>query len=929
MTTPLLETKFYVPRSRRGLVPRLRLSQRMDRAVASKLTLVSAPAGFGKTTMLAEWLVTGPPAPTSERSAAWLSLDQGDSAPASFWAYVIAALRRVEPEVGATALTLLQSPGPPPIQTVLTTLINDLSDLANDLVLVLDDFHLIDARDVQDGMAFLLEHLPPQIHVVIACRADPALPLARLRVQGELVEIRATDLRFTPDEAATYLNTVMGLALTAGDVAALEGRTEGWIAALQLAALSMQGRDDMAGFIAGFAGDDRYIVDYLAEEVLQRQPQDVRHFLLQTSILDRLCGPLCDAVTGEDGGKAHLAALERGNLFLIPLDDRRRWFRYHHLFADVLQAHLSEEQPEDVPVLHRRASEWYEQNNEPSEAIRHAIAGRDFDRAAHLVESMTPSMRRNSQVATLRRWLEALPDELVRGRPVLSVGYARAMLGDGEIEGVEDRLLDAERALKSTTGIRRGPQVPAGEMAFADSEELRRLPGIIEVYRAALAQARGDVLDTVSHARSALELSPQEDHLVRASAAGLLGLASWASGDLANAHRAYSECMTGLQKVGYASDALGCAIALADIRVAQGRLGEAMRTYQQALQTTPEQDGSALRGTADMYVGMSQLHLERGDLPAATRDLLRSQELGEHAGSPQNRYRWRGAMARIRQAEGDLDGALDLLDEAERVYASDLFPNVRPIPARRARVWIAQGRFAEAASWAQEQGLSATDDLSYLREFEHITLSRMLLARHTKEGDEATINDGTQLLERLLSTAEDGGRTGSVIEVLVLQALASQTQGDLPAALTALKRAVTLAEPEGYVRVFVDEGPPMAALLRAAAVVAQAERKAAAFSYVRRLLEAVQEAGDSTPVTESLAQPGQGLLEPLSKRELDVLRLLGTDLDGPAIARELVVSLNTVRTHTKNIYAKLGVNNRRAAVRRAEELDLLSRTRDR
>ena len=424
MTTPLLETKFYVPRSRRGLVPRLRLSQRMDRAVASKLTLVSAPAGFGKTTMLAEWLVTGPPAPTSERSAAWLSLDQGDNAPASFWAYVIAALRRVEPEVGATALTLLQSPGPPPIQTVLTTLINDLSALANDLVLVLDDFHLIDARDVQDGMAFLLEHLPPQIHVVIACRADPALPLARLRAQGELVEIRAADLRFTPDEAATYLSSVMGLALTAGDVAALEGRTEGWIAALQLAALSMQGRDDMAGFIAGFAGDDRYIVDYLAEEVLQRQPEDVRHFLLQTSILDRLCGPLCDAVTGQDGGKAHLAALERGNLFLVPLDDRRRWFRYHHLFADVLQAHLLEEPPEDVPELHRRASEWYEQNNEPSEAIRHAIAGRDFDRAADLVESMTPSMRRNRQVATLRRWLEALPDELVRGRPVLSVGYA-------------------------------------------------------------------------------------------------------------------------------------------------------------------------------------------------------------------------------------------------------------------------------------------------------------------------------------------------------------------------------------------------------------------------------------------------------------------------------------------------------------------------
>jgi len=378
VTTPLLETKFYVPSSHRALVPRPRLIQRLDRAVASKLTLVCAPAGFGKTTLLAEWLVAGTFVPARERSVAWLSLDQGDNAPGSFWRYVIGALHRVAPGVGATTLSLLHSPGPPPIQTALTPLINDLDVLANDLVMVLDDFHLIDAPDVQDAMAFLLEHLPPRIHLVIAGRADPALPLARLRVQGELVEIRAADLRFTPDEAATYLNTVMDLALTEEDVTALEGRTEGWIAALQLAALSMQGRDDVASFIAGFAGDDRYIVDYLVEEVLQRQPEHVRRFLLQTSILDRLCGPLCDAVTGQDGGKAQLVALERANLFLVPLDDRRRWVRYHHLFADVLRAHLTEEQPQDLPELHRRASLWYEQNSEPSEAIRHAIAGRDF-----------------------------------------------------------------------------------------------------------------------------------------------------------------------------------------------------------------------------------------------------------------------------------------------------------------------------------------------------------------------------------------------------------------------------------------------------------------------------------------------------------------------------------------------------------------------
>ena len=370
MPGPLLETKFYVPRPRRGLVPRPRLSERLDRGTASKLTLVSAPAGFGKTTLLAEWLAAGPAAPADERLAAWLSLDQGDNDPASFWTYVIAALQTVAPGVGASALALLQAPQPPPIETVLAALLNDLGAIADDIVLVLDDYHVIDARDVQDGMAFLLDHLPPQLHLVIASRADPALPLARLRARGELVEIRAADLRFTPDEAAAYLNEVMGLELTARDVAALEGRTEGWIAALQLAALSMQGRDDVAGFIAGFAGDDRYIVDYLVEEVLQRQPDRVQAFLLQTSILDRLSGPLCDAVTGQGGGKAMLEALDRGNLFLVPLDDRRRWYRYHHLFADVLQARLLDEQPDQVPDLHRRASAWYEQNGEPSEAIR-------------------------------------------------------------------------------------------------------------------------------------------------------------------------------------------------------------------------------------------------------------------------------------------------------------------------------------------------------------------------------------------------------------------------------------------------------------------------------------------------------------------------------------------------------------------------------
>ena len=911
MAGPLLETKLHVPRWRRGLVPRPRLSERLSQGAESALTLVSAPAGFGKTTLLAEWLAV---AAADGRSAAWLSLDQRDNDPALFWTYLMAALKTAAHGDGARALSLLQAPDPPS-EAGLATLLNDLGAIPDDVVLVLDDYHVIDARDVQDGMAFLLEHLPPRIHLVIGSRADPALPLGRLRGRGELVEIRAADLRFTPDEAAAYLTGVMGLGLTAADVAALEGRTEGWIAALQLAALSMQGREDAAAFIAGFAGDDRYIVDFLAEEVLQRQPEHVQQFLLQTSILERLSGPLCDAVTGQEGGKAKLAGLERGNLFLVPLDDRRRWYRYHQLFADVLQARLRDEQPDDVPDLHRRASGWYEQNGEPPEAIRHALAAGDFERAANLVELAIPAMRRSRQEAAVHGWLELLPDEVVHVRPVLSVGVAGALLARGELEGVEGWLGDAERWLDGATGLGQGSPAPSAEMVVVDDEGFRRLPAMITLYRAALALARGDVPGTVRHARRTLDLSPAGDHLGRAAAAGLLGLASWSSGDLEAGHSAYAECMAGLRRAGHIADTFGCAIALADIRLAQGRLGEAMRTYEQALQRAAEQGGPVLRGTADMYVGMSELHRERDDLPAARLNLLRSQELGEHMGLPQNRYRWRVAMARIRQAEGDLDGALDLLDEAERLYVSDFFPNVRPVPALRARLSVAQGEVGAALGWARERGLSVEDDLSYLREFEHITLARVLLARYATERAERFSHEATRLLERLLRAAETGARWGTVIEILLLQALAHQARGDIPAALAPLQRALTLAEPEGYVRIVVDEGPSMAPLLRAVA------KQGTARNYARRLLAAASKTEDSTPAN-------QGLIEPLSERELDVLRLLGTDLDGPEIARQLIVSLNTMRTHTRNIYAKLGVNNRRAAVRRAKELDL-PRTGDR
>lgn len=913
MAIPLLETKLYVPRLRRNLVVRPRLHERLSRGAESKLTLISAPAGFGKTTVLAEWLAA---LPAGGPSAAWLSLDPGDNQPASFWSYVIAALQTVAPGVGAAALSLLQAQQPPPIETVLAPLINELNAIPNDTVLVLDDYHVVDMPDVQGGMTFLLEHLPPHLHVVITTRADPALPLPRLRARGELVEIRAADLRFTPDEAAAYLNEAMGLDLGASDVAALEARTEGWIAALQLAALSMQGRDDISGFIDAFAGDDRYIVDYLVEEVLQRQPEQVRSFLLQTSILDRLSGPLSDAVTGQGGGKATLEALDRGNLFLVPLDDRRQWYRYHHLFGDVLRARLLEEQPDAIRVLHRRASAWYEGAGEPSEAIRHALTAEDFERAADLLELAIPAMRQARQEAAARRWLEALPDDLLRIRPVLSVGYAGALLVSGQLEGVEERLRDAERWLDMTADAGEGSGAPSTGMVVLGEEEFRRLPGAIAIYRAAQALALGDVAGTVTHARRALDLMAEDDHLGRGAAAGFLGLTYWTRGELEAAHGYWADAMASLQTAGHVSDAIGCAIALADIEIAQGRLREAMSTYERGLRLATDQGAAVLRGEADMHVGISELFRERNDLEAASDHLRTSRDLGDENGLPQNPYRSRVAAARIRQGEGDLDEAIELLTAAERMYVGDFSPNVRPIAALKARVWIAQGKLSEAQGWARTHGLSATDDLTYVREFEHISLAAVLLAQGIHDGVDDAIVEAADLTVRLLGAAEDGGRHGSAIEILVVQALAHHARGDLAGAIASLNRAVALAEPEGYVRMFIDEGPRMAALLKLAA------KQPNAPSHVHRLLTALATAERAAPA----AQP---LIEPLSERELEVLRLLGTDLGGPDIARELVVSLSTVRTHTQNVYAKLGVNSRRAAVRRAAELGLLSRARDR
>ncbi len=911
MTVALVETKFFLPYARDGLLARPRLDVVLGvGARRNRLTLVSAPAGFGKTTLLATWLTAS--GETSPRCA-WVSLDEADRNPESFWTYVLTALERAMPGTGGAGLALLGTGQP--VEAVLAAVLNEVSVLSDDLDLVLDDYHLAESAEILPGMTFLLERLPPQLRLVISTRADPALPLARLRARGQLTEVRAADLRFTEEEVGDFLATATGLDLATADVAALSARTEGWIASLQLAALSLRDRDDPSGFIAGFAGDDRYVVDYLVEEVLDLQPAEVRAFLLDTAILERLSGPLCDAVNATIGGAKMLESLERRNLFVVPLDDQRRWYRYHHLFADVLRSHLFAERPDHVIELHRRAGAWFEEAGDPVAAVRHALAAGNVDRAADLVELAIPELARNRREAVIRAWGDQLPQDVLRDRPVLAIRLVGGFMSYSEFDGIEQRLRHIEDLLAR----------PAEELVVLDPDELPRIPSSVAMYRAALALNAGDPAGCIAYAAEALARTRDGDHLNRAAAAALSGLASWATGDLGAAHAGYTAAVDGLTRAGHIADVLGCSLTLADMQQTLGRLGDAERTLAHALELADRHgpDGpEVMRGTADMLVAQSRVAWHRNDLAGAAALLRRADELGEAAGLAQHPYRWRVALARLRAGGGDLAGAVELLDQAERVYVGDYSPPVHPIHATRARVQTASGDLAAARAWARECRLDAGDEVTYLREYEHLTLARLLLAEHRLSGDAAALTKVVDLLDRLLAAAESGGRVGSVLEIEVLRSLALGATGDPAAALKALEHAVDLAEQDGWVRFFVDAGPALAAALGELAV------RRPGSGFVRELVRATapeaREAGAAaTPAGHATEET---LLDPLSDRELDVLRLLGSDLDGPGIARELVVSLNTVRTHTKHVYTKLGVNNRRSAVTRAHQLGLLTRT---
>jgi len=958
MFVPILATKLYIPSPRPKVILRPRLIERLNEGLVKrcKLTLISASAGFGKTTLVSEWIATCGQRETNVR-AAWLWLDEGDNDPTRFLTYLIAALQTLKPEmnepsktggasIGAGALAALQSSQPPPTESILTPLLNDIVTLPDSFILVLDDYHVIESKPVNDALAFLIEHSPPQMHMVITTREDPHLPLARLRSRGQLTELRAADLRFTPVESTEFLNQVMRLNLSAEDIAALDKRTEGWIAGLQLAALSMQGHQNAAGFIQTFTGSHHFVLDYLLEEVLQQQSEKVQDFLLRTSILNRLCGSLCNAVfqdstdsvqetavqgTGVRGtggqtteGQKTLEYLDQANLFVVPLDNERRWYRYHHLFRDILRQRLGQSlSPAEIAACHLRASLWYEKNGDEAEnflaeAFQHAFAAGDFRRAAGLAEAAYQDMDNRFQSAAWLGWVKKLPEDVVRIRPVLSTQMALAFMDAGEPEASEAHLQDAERYLGSSVS----------ERVVTDETQLEALPAMIAMTRAYNAQVQGDLSATVKYAELALQHIPEGDLFRRAQATITLEVTHWTRGDLEAARSAMDDWMKSMRKAGNIVFVVASASALADILVAQGRLREAIMTYQQALRLAAEHGPEAQQITAHHYLGLAMIQHEMGEDAAAAEYLQKTREMGEQTTLVDWPYRWHIAQARLKESGGDLEAALVLLEEARRRYVKNPIPDTRPVDALKANLYLKQGCLDKVEDWVRKRGLSADDELTYLNEFEHLVLARVLIAEYRSQQSNDSLPRAIGMLERLLKAAEAQRRTGSIIEILVVQVLTQQVQGNIPLALASLERVLTLAELEGYLRLFVDEGEPMRLLLLSFQSWIKKQSSGQIHplhSYIENLLAAFAPPVDrQTPIKNSKSETIEPapLIEALSERELEVLKLLRTELSGPEIADELIISPNTFRTHTKNIFSKLGVNNRRAAVRRAEELHL-------
>ncbi len=879
---PLLATKLYVPQAHSNRIKRLRLTERLNEGLKYKLTLVSAPPGFGKTSLLSEWI------PQSPQCVAWLSLDEGDNDPARFWAYLIAALQTLHSSIGRDALSLLQSPQPLPIETVLVTLVNEIDGFPDSFGLVLDDYHVIESRALHDGLTFFLEHLPPRMHLIITTRADPPLPLAELRARAELIELRAADLRFTSEETTAFLNTEMGLRLSAEQSAELERRTEGWIAGLQLAALSLRDQDNPSAVISAFSGSHRFVLDYLTDQVLERSSENIQDFLLQTSILDRLNGSLCDAVTGRTDGQQILEQLERGNLFLFALDDERRWYRYHALFAEVLRHRLQQTRGDSILELHRRASEWFEREGLAAEAVSHAVAARDWEPAVHLIVQAADVLRQRGETATLASWMQAVPDEIRRKHPAACLAYARALVNTAQFSAAEEFVTVAEQCLQTKAPEQEGTAAALRGKALA--------------LRASLAVTRGNFTQAVTLSRQALELLPPDETTWQSLVALNLAGAYRFSSDWGAASQAYLEASSLSQSAGDHMNALSALSERGEVLEAQGQLRQAVRQYDQVLDFARDWQLPHLPVIGYALVGLGRVWCEWNDLDAALLFTQAGLGRGKQANLLDLSLRGYLVLARIRQAQGDVTGTLDMLREADKIARQMGVAEIHDwIDALRAQAWLVQRDLEPAVEWASHFG-SEFNDAVYPAVPYGLAQVWLMYGQPEK---------AVPLLDHALQSARSVGRLGNVVYLLALKALVLHAQGNSTQALATLGQSLELAEPEGHVRVFVEAGPSMVHLLQRFA------QRGEMAKYVEQILAAMGEQ------TAAQTLPSTGDVETLTRRERQVLRLIVDGATNQEIARELVLTVNTVKKHTSNIFAKLGVSSRTQAIARARELNLL------
>jgi LuxR family maltose regulon positive regulatory protein len=907
MSAPILTTKLFVPSPRPNLVQRPRLITRLDAGLrlGHRLILISAPAGFGKTTLLSKWVgrLHGNSAKENQigNGTAWLSLDEHDNEPTCFLAYLIAALQTIKPNIGQEASSALQSPRPPPVQAVLTPLINEIATIPGRMVLILDDYHLIESQAIHDALTFLLQHLPPQMHMVIATREDPRLPLARLRARGQLAELRATDLRFTSSEAAEFLNQAMGLDLSAEDVAILERRTEGWIAGLQLAAISMKGRRDISGLVRSFTGSHRYVLDYLIEEVLEQQPESIQTFLLRTAILNRLSGPLCDAVTGQDNSQATLEMLERANLFLVPLDNERHWYRYHHLFAELLQQRLRIAHPHLIDGLHAKAAIWYERNDQLSEAIHHALASHDINTATRLIEKGALEALERSEFGFIFDFVDLLPETALQSSPWLFVYHCWALLLTGQIEVAGPRLEDTAWLLDS----------------MSDDDDMNTMQGYIAGLKAHLAGWQRDYPNAIDFSDRAIEKLP-ENHWIRAYCAMTKGVAFWGSGNLAGAKKAFTEASLVGKISGNKRVAVTSAVYLGHSLELEGHLGQAVELFQNSFQLA-EQDGGYLPLAAYLHVELGRVLYQLNELNLAMQHLEKGVQLCQQLSDGRVEKIGHCFLVRVYLANGDFANATHSMRLAERAHpAPETSVDMRGAEYPQVRLWLKQEKLDQVRAWLDESGVTASNISHFKAKMTYTMHARALIALGREHPAGAYLKAARDLLDELLEMAEKDGWGGKVIEILALQALAFQVGGESTRALTRLERALILAEPEGFVRVFVDEGPPLARLLYEAASCGIAP------DYALRLLAAFPVAQPDQTASPEPQPPRPDIVEPLSERELEVLELVAQGLTNREISSRLFLSLNTVKAHTRNIYGKLGAHNRTQAVARARALGILS-----